>query len=93
MVAGTSLRGNRQTVRHGTICRLRRGPEKQRHRLWIDPTPFRPLLTPANSSRSSPCEGTHAIRILGDPVQSRGREQFGKCIKENSARGLGWHIL
>jgi hypothetical protein len=25
MVAGTSLRGNRQTVLHGTICRLRLG--------------------------------------------------------------------
>jgi hypothetical protein len=54
MGAGTSLRGNRQTVLHGTICRLRRGPEKQRHRLWIDPTPFRPLLTPATPPAPRP---------------------------------------
>jgi len=26
-------------------------------------------------------------------VQCRGREQFGKCIKEDRLRGLGWRIV
>lgn len=26
-------------------------------------------------------------------ARSKGREQFGKCIKEDSARGLGWRTF